>query len=378
MTPGPVPVPPDVLNTLAEPMEHHRTPEFRAVFQRVMARLKDVFATGQNVFMHTSTGSGGMESALVNVLSPGDEVLAVVSGKFGERWAEMAEAYGARVHRLEIEWGHSVRPEQIERGLRERPGTRIVLTQACETSTGALHPIREIAAVTRSSEALLLVDGITALGAMPLPMDEWGVDALVGGSQKAFMLPTGLAFVAFSARAWERVERARCPRFYFDIRAERDANSNGETLFSSNVPLIKALDVVLERFARQGMDAVHARIARLALATRAAARELGLRGFAPQPSPSLSALALPSSVDGQALRSEMEKTYRVTVMGGQDRLKGKIVRIGHMGDIRDEDELTMIDALGRALMACGPAPSLDEHRLGAALDAASAVLAGRA
>lgn len=370
MTPGPVPVPPEILDILSQPIEHHRTPEFTIVLKRVLERLKQVFATRENVFLHTSTGSGGMESALINVLSPGDDVLAIVSGKFGERWANMAEAYGANVQRLNVEWGHAVRPEQVESALRARPSLRIVLTQACETSTGVLHPIREIAAVTRKSEALLLVDGITALGALPMPMDDWGIDALVGGSQKAFMLPTGLSFVAFSKRAWKRIETAKCPRYYFDIRTERDANLNGETLFSSNVPLIKALDVVLTRFESEGMDKIHARIASLAAATQAAAKELGLCSFALSPSPTLSALALPLGVDGQKLRDEMERTHRVIVMGGQDKLKGKIIRIGHMGYIRDQDCMAAIEALGRSLITLQPS-SVSEPTLTAALAAAS-------
>lgn len=374
LTPGPVPVPPEVLEILAQPMEHHRTPEFMAVLARVLEGLKHVFGTRERVFLQSSTGSGGMESALVNVLSPGDEVLAIVSGKFGERWAEIAEAYGARVHRLEVEWGHSVRPEQVESALKSNPRIRLVLTQACETSTGALHPIRDIATVVRAvGDALLLVDGITALGALPMPMDDWGIDALVGGSQKAFMLPTGLAFVSFSSRAWERIKTARCPRFYFDIRAERAANESGETLFSSNVPLIKALDVVLQRFEREGLPRVHQRIALLAEATRRAARELGLDVFAHTPSPSLTALTVPPNVDGQKLRAEMEKKHHVVVMGGQDRLKGKIIRIGHMGYIRDEDCLAGVDALGRSLMTLSPATH-NERARAAAHGAASAYL----
>lgn len=354
MTPGPVPVPQNVLDILAQQMEHHRTPEFMSVLARVWERLKGVFGTRERVFLLTSTGSGGMEAALVNVLSPGDEVLAIVSGKFGERWAEMAQVYGAHVHRLDIEWGKAVRPEQVEATLRSHPNIRIVMTQACETSTGVLHPVQEIAAIVRRTGALLLVDGITALGALPMPMDAWGIDALVGGSQKAFMLPTGLSLVSFSARAWERIETAQCPRFYFDIRAERDANENGETFFSSNVPLIKALDAVLHDFERLGQARVHARIATLSNATQAAARALGLTSFAQSPSPSLSALALPPNIDGQKLRAEMEKVHRVIVMGGQDRLKGKIIRIGHMGFIRDEDCMATVTALGRTLMHIRP------------------------
>lgn len=376
MTPGPVPVPPEVLEVLAQPMEHHRTPEFEAVFARCLSRLQSVFETKERVYMHTSTGSGAMESAIVNTLCPGDEVLAVVSGKFGERWAEMAETYGGRVHRLNVEWGEAVRVEQIEAELRARPGTKLVLCQACETSTAVLHPIRQIAAVVARTEALLLVDGITALGALPMPMDEWHIDVLLGGSQKAFMLPTGLSFISFSQKAWQRVERATCPRFYFDIRSEREANERGETLFSSNVPLVKALDVVLERVHREGgMPAIHRRIARLAEATRAAGEELGLPSYAKHPSPSLTALALPAGMDGQKVRAEMEKSFRVTVMGGQDKLKGKIIRIGHMGWIRDDDLMRTIEVLGRTLSNLYP-EKFTEPQLRRSLEACGRTLRG--
>ncbi len=350
MTPGPVPVPPAVLDILAQPMEHHRTPEFEAVFLRTLERLKSVFETTERVYLHTSTGSGGMESALVNTLSPGDEVLAIVSGKFGERWADMAEAFGAQVTRLNVEWGQAVNPDQVAATLAARPSTKLVLCQACETSTGVLHPVRELAAVIAPTEALFLVDGITALGAMPLPMDEWQLDVVVGGSQKAFMLPTGLSFISFSKKAWRRVETAKCPRFYFDIRSERAANERGETLFSSNVLLIKALDVVLDHVAQEGgMTSIHKRIANLASATVAACEELNLSPYPARPSPSLSAISLPADVDGQKLRSHMEKQDGIVVMGGQDKLKGKIIRIGHMGYITDDDMVKTIGSLAHGL-----------------------------
>lgn len=373
MTPGPVPLPPEVLEVLALPMEHHRTPEFIALFNRVLENLKKIFMTQEPVFIHTSTGSGGMESALVNCLSPGDHVIAVVSGKFGERWADMAETFGARVTRIEVPWGKAVRPEQIQVELQRNPDAIAVMSQACETSTGVLHPIREIAQITAQHKALFMVDGITALGALPMPMDEWGIDVLVAGSQKAFMLPTGLSFISFSKKAWQRVETATCPRFYFDIRKERAANAAGESGFSASVTHVRALDLVLDIFLKQGLERVHQRIQALSNATIAAAKELGLNVYPEPPSPSLTTLSAPDGIDGQKLRNDMEKNSHVIVMGGQDQLKGKVIRIGHMGAIRDEDLLDTLRALANSLNQIKPG-FLSPAQLDRALEKANTIL----
>lgn len=349
MTPGPVPLPPRVLEILAKPMEHHRTPQFEAVFTRVLANLKKVFLTDEPVYIHTSTGSGGMESALVNVLSPGDHVISIISGKFGERWADMAEVFGARVTRINVPWGQAVQTNLVEEALRANPDTVAVLTQACETSTSVLHPIEKLAAIVAKTPALFLVDAITALGALPIPMDEWKIDVLIGGSQKAFMLPTGLSFISFSKKAWAKVETAKCPRFYFDIRKERKANESGESGFSASVTHIRALDLVLEIFLTKGLDAVYARIHALSSATLAAASEMGLAGFAQVPSPSVTAISIPAGIDGQKVRADMEKSAHIVVMGGQDQLKGKIIRVGHMGAIADHDQLRTMTAFAESL-----------------------------
>lgn len=349
MTPGPVPLPPRVLEILAKPMEHHRTPEFEALFNRVLANLKKVFLTSEPVYIQTSTGSGAMESSLVNVLSPGDHVISVISGKFGERWADMAEAFGARVTRIHVPWGQAVETDVVAEALRAHPDTVAVLTQACETSTSVLHPVQALAAIVAKTPALLLVDAITALGALPIPMDEWQIDVLIGGSQKAFMLPTGLSFISFSKKAWAKVEIAKCPRFYFDIRRERKANESGESGFSASVTHIRALDLVLEIFLTKGLGAVYARIQALSTATLAAAKEMGLAGFAQAPSPSVTALLIPPGIDGQKVRSDMEKSAHIVVMGGQDQLKGKIIRIGHMGAIADQDQLRTMTAFAASI-----------------------------
>jgi aspartate aminotransferase-like enzyme len=373
MTPGPVPVPPEVLEVLAKPMEHHRTPEFVALFNRVLKNLKFVFMTEQPVFIHTSTGSGAMESAIVNTLSPGDEVIAIVSGKFGERWADMAEAFGIRVHRLDVEWGHVVLASAVRDMLGLHPKTKAVLTQACETSTGALHPIRELAQVTAKYDAILMVDAITALGALPLPMDEWGVDVMIGGSQKAFMLPTGLSFISFSKKAWAMTETSKCAKFYFDIRLEKKANDAGESLFSAAVTNIRALDLVLDIFLKQGIERLYQRIQTLSRATIESVVEMGLKPFAQVPSPSVTAIQMPSGIDGQKVRSDMETHEHVIVMGGQDALKGKVIRIGNMGAISDQNLLDTLEALAKSINRQKP-NTIQSTSLASALTLAREVL----
>ncbi len=377
MTPGPVPVPPEVLNVLALPIEHHRTAAFQQCFERVLGKLPALFGTSQRAFMHVSTGSGGMESLLVNVLNPGDRVAAVVSGKFGERWAEMAEAYGAHVDRFEVPWGDAVDVNAFElwlKNLANKP--HIVMSQACETSTAVLHPIESMAKVIRQNHAdtLFLVDAITALGALPLPMDAWDLDGVVGGSQKAFMLPTGLSFVAWSARAWKKIPHAKTPRFYFDIRDELTANLRGETNFSSGVPLVKALDVVLSQIdSFGGISALYKRIDCVARATRNSLDAMGFCLLARSPSPSLTAVCAPSGIDGAKWRGLLESKYELVLMGGQDRLKGKIVRLGHMGYIRDEDLMRALAALPNSVNELN-AGTISTEKITAALAGAEACL----
>jgi aspartate aminotransferase-like enzyme len=373
MTPGPVPVPPEVLNALALPIEHHRTPAFQKCLERVLAKLPALFGTKQRAFMHVSTGSGGMESLLVNVLNPGEHVAAVVSGKFGERWADMAEAYGAKVDRFEVAWGEAVDLAKFESwlsALTKKPD--IVMSQACETSTAVLHPIEAMAAMIRRNnpDTLFLVDAITALGALPLPMDAWDLDGVVGGSQKAFMLPTGLSFVAWSERAWRKIPTAKSPRFYFDIRDELAANKRGETNFSSAVPLVKALDTVLEQIdSFGGIEMLYKRIDGLARATRTSADEMGFELLAKSPSPSLTAVQVPEGIDGAKWRSLLESKYELVLMGGQDRLKGKIIRLGHMGYISDSDLLRALKAIAES--ACEMKPgAVSEADMNSALDIA--------
>lgn len=362
LAPGPVNLHPEVSKALALPMIHHRTPEFDEILKRVLAGIKNIFQTSQDVYLLTSTGSGGMEALLVNVLSPGDKVIAIVSGKFGERWAEMAKTFGAQVIILDVPWGEAVSVSAVEDLLRQNPDTRAVLCQACETSTAVAHPIKELGAIIHSyPETLFLVDGITALGAYHLPMDLWKIDGLVAGSQKAFMLPTGMAFVSLSEKAWKFVDKAKCPRFYFDLRKEKKANATGETFFSSNVAIIRALDVVLKMIASQGLEHLFHAIHRRAEFTRFFGQKLGFNLYAKSPSDSVTALLVPPQMDGQKIRLHLEKTYGITIMGGQDQAKGKIIRIGHMGYIQDHEMVRLIECLGHTLQHFDPDFMSVEH-----------------
>ena len=337
LAPGPVQLHPEVQKILALPMIHHRTPEFDGIFNSALKNLKNLFQTKNEVYIQTCTGSGGMESLLVNVLNPGDHVLAIVSGKFGERWAEMAETYGAKVHKINCPWGQAVQIAHVKAVLKEFPQIKIVMSQACETSTATTHPIQEIGKLISTTDALFLVDGITATGAFPTPMDEWHIDGLVAGSQKAVMLPTGMSFISFSQKAWPHVLKSKTPRYYFDIRKEQSANQKGESFFSAPVPLIRALDFILKDIEKIGLEKhfkiIHAR----AEYTRVMSKALGLEIFSGSPSDSVSAYLLPAGFEGAKFRDHLEKKYALTVMGGQDQLKGKIIRLGHMGYITRDD-----------------------------------------
>ncbi len=358
MAPGPVNLHPKVREILAEPMIHHRTPEFDHILAQALKRLKMVFQTQEPVYLITSTGSGGMESLIVNTLSPGDRVLAVNSGKFGERWAEMCRVYGAVVDEIKVPWGEAVALEALNEKLAAQ-SYKAVITQACETSTGVLNPIQKIGALLASHpKTLFLVDAITALGAVPMPMDAWNIDGLVGGSQKAFMLPTGMSFVCFSKKAQAEFANSKISKFYFDIKKEIAANAKGETFFSSNVTLIKALNYVLADVEKQGLENLFKTIQRRADFVDKMIQLVDLKSFAKSKSASLTAIVLPAGLDGQKLRENLETKFNITVMGGQDQAKGKIIRVGHMGYIQDKDLLHLAEALHRSLQQMNFTPAI--------------------
>lgn len=338
LTPGPVQLHPKVQEILSVPMIHHRTPQFTSILKSALDQLKLLFKTSQPCFMLTGTGTAGMESLLVNTLKKGDKVLAIVSGKFGERWAKMAAVYGAEVIELKVDWGQPVLVEDVKKAFSQHPDIQIVLCQACETSTATTHPIQQLGQLIQSTRALFLVDGITALGAYPLPMDDWHIDGLVGGSQKAFMLPTGMSYVSFSKKAWDKINSNEAiASFYLDIKKEHAANQKGETYFSSQVQLIRALDLVLQMILEKGINTHYAEIHARSEYTRKMADVLNLKVYSAAPSDSVTALLLPENLDGSKLRDHIENKYDLILMGGQDHLKGKILRIGHMGYITTDD-----------------------------------------
>jgi aspartate aminotransferase-like enzyme len=366
IAPGPTPVPSRVLLAMAQPILHHRTPQFSKIFSDAKLALKKVFQTEQDVLMLAASGTGAMEGSVTNLFSPGDEVLVINGGKFGERWTKIAKAYGLNATELKVEWGRSAKVEDVRRILDERPAIRGVLVQASETSTGALHPTEELARLTRHRDTLLVVDGITAVGVLDVPMDRWGLDVLITGSQKALMLPPGLAFVAMSERAWKRSKEAKLPRFYFDFARERDNLANDTTAWTPAISLITGLRESLAMILEEGLPQVFARHARMAAASRAAATALGMKLVAPDaPSPALTAMYVPPGVDGGKLVSYLRDRMGVTFMGGQDQLKGKIVRIGHLGHTGAFDIITAIGALEMALRHFGHDVPLG-HGVGAA------------
>lgn len=354
LAPGPTPVPTRVALAMAQPIIHHRTPQFSRVFADAKALLRDLFQTSQDVLMLAASGTGAMESSLTNLFSPGEQVLTINAGKFGARWGKLATTFGVANVEIQVEWGQAVRAAAVRRALDDNPAIRGVFVQASETSTSAVHPIEEIAALTRARDVLLVVDGITAVGVTAIPMDRWGIDVLLTGSQKALMLPPGLAAIALSARAWERTKTAKVPRFYFDLARERAALAKDTTAWTPPIALVVGLREALTMMQEEGWDRVFARHERMARATRAAARALGLRLVAPDaPSPGLTGIYVPETVAGGKLVAYLRDAMGVTFAGGQDHLKGKIVRVGHMGYMGAFDTITAIAAFEMALKRFG-------------------------
>jgi aspartate aminotransferase-like enzyme len=371
LAPGPTPVPPEVRAAMALPVIHHRTPQFAAVLAEVQEGLRELFGTAEDVLVLAASGTGAMEGAVTNLLSPGDEAIVVNGGKFGERWTKICRTYGITVHEIVVPWGEAVDPAQVAAALDAHPRARALYVQASETSTTALHPVPALAALTRTRDTLLVVDGITAVGVIDLPMDRLGIDVLVTGSQKALMVPPGLAFVALSARAWQAAERAALPRFYFDFKRERKGVAEKSTAWTPAISLINGLRAALQMMRAEGWANVHARHDRLARATRAGAAALALRLVAPKaPSPAATGVFLPDGIDGSALFRYLRDRMLVTFAGGQDQLKGKIIRLSHLGWVGAFDVVTGLAALELALHHFGAAV-----KLGAGVGAAEAVLA---
>lgn len=355
LAPGPTPVPPEVLLAMAQPIIHHRAPEFAELFGQVREDLKWLFQTASDVLILASSGTGGMEGSVANFLSPGDKALTVNGGKFGERWGKLCKTFGVQVTELKVEWGQAVDPQAVAEALKKDPSIKAVYVQASETSTGVAHDVRKIAEIVRAYEdTIVVVDAITALGVVDLKTDEWGLDVVITGSQKALMLPPGLAFVSVSDKAWRLAEKAKNGAFYFDFKKERASQAKNQTAYTPAVSMILGLQQVLKMLKAEGLEAVFARQAKLAQATREGVQAAGLSLLAKDsPSNAVTAIRAPEGVDGQAIYKNLRVQYGITAAGGQDHLKGKIFRVSHMGYMDRFDVITALAAIEMTLKGLG-------------------------
>jgi len=352
-TPGPTPLPQEVRLAQTKQIIHHRTREFSQIFEDVCQGLKDVLQTKNDVLLFTASGTGAMEAAVVNLLSPEDEALVVRGGKFGERWAEIEDSFGVSVISLDVKWGTAVDPKLIKEELTRNPKIKAVFTQLVETSTGVLYDIKNIAKVVRKTDAILVVDAISGLGAEVLPTDEWEVDVVIGGSQKALMIPPGLSFVSLSERAWRLVEKSTLPKYYWDFKKARKSLSKLQTPYTPAISLVYALRESLGLIKKEGWQSFVQRHYRLAEATRKGVLALGLDIFSQVPSNAVTAIKVSPEIDADKLREVMRNRYGVQVAGGQGKLAGKIIRIAHLGWMDSLDVIAVISALEMALLELG-------------------------
>lgn len=356
LTPGPTQIPPKVCEVLGEPIIHHRTPQFQAILKEATENLKYFFQTKNDVFILTSSGTGAMEAAVINLLSPTDKVVTVESGKFGERWTELCKAYGIDVKVIKVEWGKAVTAAQVQKLLAAEKDVKAVFVTLCETSTGVTPDIRAIAEVVKKTNAVLVVDAISGLGVTDLQTDNWSVDVVVTGSQKGFMLPPGLGFISVSKKAYELMAKSKCPKYYFDLKLAKKALEKTDTPFTPAIGIIIALNESLKLMKAQGLEKLFAYYAKMAKAVQSAAKALGLKLFADESCAStvVTAIKVPDGIDGEKLVKTMRDTYGVTIAGGQgEELKGKIIRFAHMGCVDEYDILTGISCLEKVLKELG-------------------------
>ena len=367
-TPGPTPIPPESLLAMANQIDYHRSAEAVAQIKDVSEKLKQVFQTQNDVLILTSSGTGAMESVVANLLSNGDEVIVIRSGKFGERWGEICSAYGVEFFPIDIEWGESVDPQMVANLLDKRPNAKAVFATLCETSTGALHDIKSLGEITRYRPTLLVVDAVSALGADDLQMDIWGVDVVVSCSHKGLMTPPGLAFAVLNQTAWEASENATLPKYYFDLRKAQQAGWDGSAPYTPAITFITALQCALDWISADGIRNVLARHVCLAEATRSAVKAMGLNIFATNPANTLTSIRLPEQIDGVRFVKMMREKHGITFAGGQGKLRGKIIRIAHLGWMGEYDMVVAIAALERGLREIG-----QDVLLGAGVTAAQEV-----
>lgn len=357
LTPGPTQIPESVRAIFSMPIIHHRTPAFISLFGEVQTELKYLFQTKQDVLLLTCTGTGAMDATIANLFRRGDKVIFCDAGKFGARWGKIAQAYGLNPIEIKATTGSTITAAAVEKAAQAHPDAKAILFQASETSTGVKLPTREICAVARQAKMLSICDAITALGVFELKMDDWGIDVLITGSQKALMIPPGLAMVALSDRAWQAVETGDLPHFYFDFKKERAGLKTQQTAWTPAISLIQGLRESLRMIREEGLENLYRRHDQLARATRAGVRAMGLELLSPDaPSDAVTAVRVPAVIkDGKQLPKVMRDKYGVTIIGGQDELEGKIIRLSHFGYCDRFDVTTGLAALELALNELGHA-----------------------
>ena len=354
--PGPTPCPPEVLQATGKQMINHRGPEFAALANKVTARLKEFYQTKNDLFILTGSGTGSMEAAIVNVLSPGDKVLSVSNGVFGERFGSIAETFGAKVTKLNFEYGKADDPDAVKKALQADPGIKAVLVTHNETSTGVTNDLEALAKVVKGAGKLLIVDGISSVGSINLPTDAWNCDIVISGSQKGWMVPPGLAFISMSQEAWKAHAAAKMPRFYWDVTRAKTLLEKGQTPWTPAVSIFFALEVALEDIAKEGFPNVVARHAKVAQKARSDAKSLGLSLFPASEayaSNTVTAINSPAGVDCSKLLKLLREEYGVVLSGGQGSMTGKLFRIGHLGYVNEADITEVTKALKSALPKVG-------------------------
>ncbi len=355
LTPGPTQIPSELCAVLGKPIIHHRTPQFQENLKEVVEGLKYVCQTKNDIYLLTSSGTGAMEAAVCNLLSAGDQAITVEGGKFGERWTEICEAYGVKAHVIKVQWGHDVKPQEIKKFLDTHKNIKAVFITLAETSTGVTTDVKAVAEIVKDTSAVLVVDAVSGLAVTDLQTDNWGVDVVCSASHKGLMLPPGIAFVAASPKAIKLIEQSKSPRYYFDLRESKKAMEKTDTPYTPAIGIVIALVDSLRYVRKMGLENLFAHYARLAKGTQAAAEGLGLSVFPQESCRSnvLTAINLPANIDGEKLVKTMRDTYGISVAGGQDQLKGKIIRIAHMGVIDEYDILTGISCLEKVLHKMG-------------------------
>jgi aspartate aminotransferase-like enzyme len=354
LTPGPTPLYPPALAAMMGADMHHRTEDFRVIYRSVLADLKEVMGTANDVLLLVASGTGAMEASVTNFFSAGDPVIVCSAGRFGERWSEMTRAFGLNPIVLEAPYGGAVQPEALQKALAANPAVKGVFVQASESSTGAAHDVRAMGELVAATPAIFVLDAITGLGTMPLEIDRWGLDIVIGGSQKAFMVPPGLAFLSVSAKAWALAETATLPRYYFNLKKEKKNAANGESAWTPATALILAFAVALKYIKSLGMDKLVDNAQQLSRATRAACAALGLELFAPDsPSPAVTAVKAPKGLDSGVIVKEFKSRFGSIIANGQGEMKGRIFRIAHLGYFDFPDLFAIVAELELILQANG-------------------------